>query len=174
MAKTASLAAMVTSLTTERDITNMVEARKAIATVAVRIITIEKGEKGIVLLIILVLIMERTVRREGAMAIARSVRTETVPIIMKEGNSVLLTILVLTTIMVDVCSVHTLLVSTTIRKEENSVHIVHALTMHSKVESSARIVLVLTTMADSRVDMVVHREVTVRVLPTTTRMQNIA
>ena len=72
-------------------------------------------------------------------------------------SSVLLTILVLTTIMVDVRSVHTLLVSTTTRKEENSV----------------RIVLVLTTMADSRVDMVVHREVTVRVLPTTTRMQNI-
>ena len=36
MAKTASLAAMVTSLTTEKDITNMVEARKATATVAVR------------------------------------------------------------------------------------------------------------------------------------------
>ena len=42
-----------------------------------------------------------------------------------------------------------------------------------QVENSVRIVLVLTTMADSRVDMVVHREVTVRVLPTTTRMQNI-
>lgn len=46
MAKTASLAAMVTSLTTEKDITNMVEARKATATVAVRITTIEKGGEG--------------------------------------------------------------------------------------------------------------------------------
>ena len=78
------------------------------------------------------------------------------------------------TIMVDVRSVRTLLVSTTTRKEENSVHIVRALTMHNRVENSARIVLVLITMADSRADMVVHREVTVRVLPTTTRMQNIA
>ena len=174
MAKTASLAAMVTSLTTEKDITNMVEARKAIATVAVRITTIEKGEKVIVLLIILALIMERTVRREVVMVIARSVHTETVPTIMKEENSALLTILVLTTIMVDVRSVRTLLVSTTTRKEENSVHIVRALTMHNRVENSARIVLVLITMADSRADMVVHREVTVRALPTTTRMQNIA
>ena len=145
MAKTASLAAMVTSLTTEKDITNMVEARKATATVAVRITTIEKGEKVIVLLIILALIMERTVRREVVTVIARSVHTETVPTIMKEENSVLLTILVLTTIMVDVRSVRTLLVSTTTRKEENSVHIVRALTMHNRVENSARIVLVLTT-----------------------------
>lgn len=76
MAKTASLAAMVTSLTTEKDITNMVEARKATATVAVRITTIEKGEKVIVLLIILALIMERTVRREVVTVIARSVHTE--------------------------------------------------------------------------------------------------
>ena len=120
MAKTASLAAMVTSLTTEKDITNMVEARKATATVAVRITTIEKGEKVIVLLIILALIMERTVRREVVTVIARSVHTETVPTIMKEENSVLLTILVLTTIMVDVRSVRTLLVSTTTRKEENN------------------------------------------------------
>ena len=62
--------------------------------------------------------------------------------------------------MVDVRSVRTLLVSTTTRKEENSVHIVRALTMHNRVENSARIVLVLTTMADSRVDMVAfaHRK----------------
>jgi hypothetical protein len=93
MAKTASLAAMVTSLTTEKDITNMVEARKATATVAVRITTIEKGEKVIVLLIILALIMERTVRREVVTVIARSVHTETAPTIMKEESSVLLTIL---------------------------------------------------------------------------------
>ena len=151
----------------------MVEARKATATVAVRITTIEKGEKVIVLLIILALIMERTVRREVVMVIARSVHTETVPTIMKEESSVLLTILVLT-IMVDVRSVRTLLVSTTTRKEESSVHIVRALTMHNRVENSAHIVLVLITMADSRADMVAHREVTVRVLPITTRMQNIA
>lgn len=132
-----------------------------------------EGEKVIVLLIILALIMERTVRREVVTVIARSVHTETAPTIMKEESSVLLTILVSTTIMVDVRSVHTLLVSTTTRKEENSVHIARALIMHNRVENSVRIVLVLTTMADSRVDMVVHREVTVRVLPTTTRMQNI-
>ena len=168
---------MVTSLITEKGIISTVEARKATATVAVRITTIEKGERGIALLIIPASITttERTVRREEVMAIVRSVLMATVRITMKEANSALLTTRVSITTMEDVRSVLTATarIITTMRVV-NSARIVRAsTTADSRVVNSVRIVLALTT-ADSKVVMVARREDTVRVQPTTIRMRNTA
>ena len=168
---------MVTSLITEKGIISTVEARKATATVAVRTITIEKGERVIALPIILVSITTtgRTVRREVATAIVRSVLMGTVRITMKEANSVLLTTRVSITTTEDVRSVlmATARIITTMRGV-NSARIVRAsTTADSRVVNSVPIVRVSITV-DSKAGMVVRKEDTVRVQPTTIRMRNTA
>ena len=168
---------MVTSLITEKGIISTVEARKATATVAVRITTIEKGERGIALLIIPVSITttERTVRREEVMAIVRSVLTATVRTTMKEANSVLLTTPVsITTVDVRSVRMETARIITTTRVV-NSVRIVRvSTTAGSRVVNNSVHSVRASTTEVSKVVTVVRKVDTVRVQPTTIRMRNTA
>ena len=189
MVKTLSLAAMVTSLTTEKVITDTTATREVIIMDVVRaLLRIMKEVSVLSVLTTLVTIIMVTVENSVRIVRVLTVVSRVKVVIASNAHmaivrrTIIITVNVLHTIrtliimLVRIVRIILVIITTIMEKVESNVHIALVLIMHSRVKVDiVRSVLVSITVADSKEDTIASRvEDIVLVQPTIIRMLSIA
>ena len=189
MVKTLSLAAMVTSLTTEKVITDTTATREVIIMDVVRaLLRIMKEVSVLSVLTTLVTIIMVTVENSVRIVRVLTVVSRVKVVIASNAHmaivrrTIIITVNVLHTIrtliimLVRIVRIILVIITTIMEKVESNVHIALVLIMHSRVKVDiVRSVLVSIMVADSKEDTIASRvEDIVLVQPTIIRMLSIA